>query len=104
LNLPSDFNEALQNIIEGSVVLLDVLCINEKKYCLHLSDIGLDARIVRNFEKEGKRGMRGYMKQMLREAVFKRKKHRSIHIDGEVVPGIDEMKIRILPSVLKVVV
>jgi len=72
LNIPDEFEAALRNILTGSVTLMDVLCINDKYYCLHLSDIGLNARIVKNFEEEGSRGMWGYIKQVFKQVLFNR--------------------------------
>lgn len=75
LQLPSLLRNALQVALDGQAKPIDVLKINEKHYCLHLSDIGLNARIVKRFEKESVRGWSGYARQFFRE-FFNRKTHK----------------------------
>ncbi|MGZ3880659.1 MAG: diacylglycerol/lipid kinase family protein, partial [Flavisolibacter sp.] len=53
-------------IVNGECRKLDLIKINEEEICLHLSDLGLNALLVKNFEHSKKRGMWGYGK-----AVFK---------------------------------
>ena len=61
LNIPANIEEALQ-IIEGNFVRrIDTICINNE-ICLHLSDIGLNARLIKYFEKGNLRGKIGYAK------------------------------------------
>jgi len=67
LNIPTQFEAALIKNLEGSFKPIDVILINDKHYCLHLSDLGLNARIVKRFEKEGSKGLFGYGKQLLKE-------------------------------------
>ena len=62
LQLPTDLDAALK-VIEGNHVQpCDVLEINNSHYCLHLSDIGLNAKLIRYFEEGSIRGMLGYAK------------------------------------------
>jgi len=62
LQLPSNLQAALK-VIEGNhLQACDVLEINEKYYCLHLSDIGLNAKLIKYFEEGSLRGMLGYAK------------------------------------------
>ena len=67
LDIPNNIEEALSHILQADSKPLDVIQINKKFYCLHLSDIGINARIVKRFEDEGSKGFIGYGKQMLRE-------------------------------------
>lgn len=67
LGIPSGFEDALNKNIQGAFKPFDVIQINESHYCLHLSDVGINARIVKRFEKEGDRGFWGYGKQLFRE-------------------------------------
>ena len=46
---------------------LDLILVNEKYYCLHLGDVGVNARIVENYSKEEGRGMFTYAKHFLAE-------------------------------------
>jgi diacylglycerol kinase family enzyme len=46
LELPNTSEEALQVIVEGITRSADVIRINNTDICLHLSDIGLNAKLV----------------------------------------------------------
>ncbi len=63
--------EAIQILFKGGEKPLDALQINEEYLCLHLSDLGLNARLIEEFEKNesDSRGMLGYFKQLLHELV-----------------------------------
>lgn len=60
LEIPEDWEQALSIILQGTVKEIDVIRINGKDICIHLGDIGLNALLVRNFEKRGIRGKLGY--------------------------------------------
>jgi YegS/Rv2252/BmrU family lipid kinase len=67
LGLPKDTRKALERCFEGHPRPVDVIRINNNSNCLHLSDIGINARIVKRFEEEGSRGLAGYAKQLFKE-------------------------------------
>lgn len=67
LNIPTRFREALRLSLEGAYKPIDTILINSQLYCIHLSDIGINARIVKRFEQEGSKGMLGYGKQLFKE-------------------------------------
>ena len=69
LNIPKNPDQALAIMINGCVRTIDTIVINNK-ICLHISDIGLNARIIKRFEEEKIRGMWGYVKQFLKEILF----------------------------------
>lgn len=69
LNLPTQFEEALKKNLEGPFKPMDVILINNEHYCLHLSDLGINARIVKRFEREGSKGLLGYGKQLIKELI-----------------------------------
>lgn len=62
LKIPLDTNRALDVITNGECRKLDLIKINEEEVCMHLSDIGLNALLVKYFEDGNKRGMWGYAK------------------------------------------
>lgn len=66
LKVPLVAEQALDVIVSGACRKLDLIKINEEEICLHLSDLGLNALLVKNFEQSSSRGMWGYGK-----AVFK---------------------------------
>ena len=79
LEIPENIEAALKKNLSGQVKAIDVIRINKKYYCLHLGDIGLNARIVKRFEEEGSKGLLGYGKQLLKE-LFEGKTYFSFYI------------------------
>lgn len=78
LGIPSDMGEALQFILESNPGPVDLIRLNKNIYCCHLSDIGINARIVKRFEHEGSKGLSGYGKQMLKELLSERNRFKFI--------------------------
>ncbi|PZX93745.1 diacylglycerol kinase [Flavobacterium aquariorum] len=62
LNLPITLEENLEIAFYGKYIEIDMIAINGKK-SLHLSDIGLNADLVKNYENGETRGMWGYAVQ-----------------------------------------
>lgn len=73
LNIPQEHNEAIRVIAAGIPRPLDAILINDDKYIFHLGDTGINARIIKRFEKEGKRGFLGYARQFFKEIRTARK-------------------------------
>lgn len=59
LNFPATLEEQLNIAFYNDFIALDMVCINQKK-SLHLSDIGLNAELIRNYENSSIRGKLGY--------------------------------------------
>lgn len=72
LEIPLDVNEALEIIENGQVSAADAIRINNE-ICLHLSDIGMNAQLVKYFEEGGLRGQWGYARVLLKTLWNKRK-------------------------------
>lgn len=66
LTLPTVFNEMMTLIMEGQSKRADIIKINENDISLHLSDIGLNARLIKYFEEGNMRGKIGYAKVALK--------------------------------------
>lgn len=64
LNLPDSLEENLAVAFHSNYMEMDMVCINGKK-SLHLSDIGLNAQLVKNYENSETRGMLGYALQAI---------------------------------------
>ena len=64
LNLPASLEENLAVAFHNHYMEMDMICINNKK-SLHLSDIGLNAQLVKNYENSATRGMIGYALQAI---------------------------------------
>lgn len=62
LNLPETIEENLQIAFHGDYMEMDMVLINGKK-SLHLSDIGVNAELIRNYEGSTIRGKLGYLLQ-----------------------------------------
>lgn len=66
LEIPKDPMEAAEKIFASTKVRpMDMLKFNDKHLCIHLSDIGANALIVKKYEEAGERGLLGYAKQLL---------------------------------------
>ena len=61
LNLPFTISNALDVIIAGYTKHISLIRINNE-LCIHLSDIGFNAFVVKKFEAGKRRGMWGYIK------------------------------------------
>jgi len=62
LNLPDGIEENLKIAFLNHYIDMDMICINGKK-SIHLSDIGLNADLVKNYEQSDVRGIWGYALQ-----------------------------------------
>ncbi len=62
LNLPPTMEENLKVAFFHHFIEMDMICINGKK-SIHLSDIGLNANLVKNYEESDLRGFWGYALQ-----------------------------------------
>jgi YegS/Rv2252/BmrU family lipid kinase len=82
LNIPLVKEEALNVIVNGKEKQIDLIAINEKEICIHLSDMGLNAMLVKYFEENNKRGMGGYIKGVFKMLWNKQKIHATIVTDG----------------------
>lgn len=66
LEIPKDPIEAADRILRSTRSRpLDMLLFNGEHYCIHLSDIGVNALIVKRYEEGGERGLIGYAKHLL---------------------------------------
>lgn len=62
LNLPTTVEENLKIAFLHHYIEMDMICINGKK-SIHLSDIGVNANLVKNYEESNLRGFWGYALQ-----------------------------------------
>ena len=85
LGVPIEVQAALDISVNGMVKPIDVIRINGNDICIHLSDIGMNAMLVKYFEKSKKRGMTGYAKAIFRVLWEKRKLYVTIQTDSETV-------------------
>lgn len=64
LNFPTDFDDILRIAFHNDAMEVDMVCINGEK-SMHLSDIGINANLVKNYEQSSVRGKIGYALQSL---------------------------------------
>lgn len=62
LDLPPGIEENLKIAFLNNYIEMDMICINGKK-SIHLSDLGLNANLVKNYEESDVRGFWGYALQ-----------------------------------------
>lgn len=60
LGIPEEPIKALDVIVHGEIRKIHTTTVNEQ-LCIHLSDVGLNAYLMKKFESNGVRGMWGYM-------------------------------------------
>ena len=69
LQIPTGINAGLQVIETENTLCIDVLCINDQELGIHISDIGINARLVKYFEESERRGFWGYAEGLLQEYI-----------------------------------
>ncbi|AQG80429.1 diacylglycerol/lipid kinase family protein [Spirosoma montaniterrae] len=65
LGIPPDAAGSLDVLVNGTPKAIDVISVNDD-ICLHLSDIGLNARVVMHYQQNNWRGMFGYVRAVLK--------------------------------------
>ncbi len=78
LTIPLTAEASLSVVVNGAVKPIDVICIGESDLCLHLSDIGMNAQLVKYYEQNNWRGKLGYARGVLR--VLTRRKLLQVNI------------------------
>lgn len=84
LHIPNKIESALDILIKGKVQAIDLIKINEK-VCIHLGDVGLNARVVKRFEGDVKRGIMTYAKYLFREMFLLKKYTFNIFYEGKTI-------------------
>jgi YegS/Rv2252/BmrU family lipid kinase len=83
LGLPNNIQDCLDVLVNGDIRPVDAVRINDRELSLHLSDIGLNAQLVKRFEQSDTRGKWGYIREVF--AVLLRRKLLKVKIivDGK---------------------
>lgn len=84
LNIPIELTAALQVATEGLITKIDAIRVNGE-LCIHLSDIGFNAFVIKTFESMGKRGMWSYVKAAWRVLWRNRRMQVKIETDNSFV-------------------
>ncbi len=80
LQINNNPEDAISLLGNGIIKSIDLIKINGK-VCIHLGDVGLNARIVKRFEQEKKRGMFSYAKILLGEMFLLKHYYLNIRYD-----------------------
>lgn len=64
LNLPESIADQINIALGANYMMMDVIDINDH-LCLHISDLGINAALIRNFEDSDLRGKLGYALQTI---------------------------------------
>jgi diacylglycerol kinase (ATP) len=84
LGIPLDVKEALDTVISGRPKKIHVVMVNEE-LCIHLSDIGFNAYVIKKFDSLPERGMRAYAKAAWQALWHHHKMEVSFKIKGEEI-------------------
>ncbi len=84
LGIPLDITKALELVLEGTARPIHLVRINNE-LCIHLSDIGFNAYIVKKFETQGQRGMLGYLKAAWKVLWQHARMQAEFRINGELI-------------------
>lgn len=84
LKIPENINDALDIIANGQTKQADVIDVNGH-ICLHLSDIGLNAQLIKHFEEGKLRGKLGYATKVIKTLWTKSWMTLRINVHGKEV-------------------
>jgi diacylglycerol kinase (ATP) len=84
LNIPLDPQRAIEIVETGKPLNIHLLKVNDE-LCIHLSDIGYNAYLVKKFEAEEKRGMWSYVKAAWKALLEHTRMTVDIETDSDVV-------------------
>lgn len=82
LEIEEDIIESLAIILLGKTLSMDVISINNEFICLHLSDLGFNAQMIKDFEESGERGMLSYAKSFFGSLMDKKTTEFRIEFNG----------------------
>jgi len=85
LNIPLNINEALMVATSCKSSPCDLIKMNDDKYCLHLSDVGLNAHLIKHFDEVNLRGFAGYSSVVIKTLIRKQKIHATIHSQQKII-------------------
>lgn len=80
----ADVDSALEILSKGKKKKIDLVNINNE-ICIHLADVGLNARVVKRFEKDPKRGKLIYAKHLFGEMFFLKSYRFHITHDDKII-------------------
>jgi diacylglycerol kinase (ATP) len=85
LNIPPAMPDALDVVANGQIRRLDTICIGDGDVCLHLSDIGMNAQLVRYYQQNNWRGKLGYARGAIRVLLNRRVLEVNIEVGDQLI-------------------
>ena len=85
LQIPTDIEGALNVILNGEIKKTDVIRINDTEICIHLSDIGINAQIIKYFEEGNIRGKLSYARLLLKALWRRQLLEVTMEMNGEII-------------------
>lgn len=86
LNISPNPEESLQTFLESERELkMDIIRINDRYDCFHFADVGVNADLVKDFDRDRARGLFTYAKYLIRRLEDSRRQHFRIRIDGRTL-------------------
>lgn len=82
LGIPENTMEALSIILNNKIKNCDLIKINEISYCLHLSDVGLNAQLIKHFDEGKLRGKLGYALVILKTLWHREKMQIAVKVNN----------------------
>ena len=82
LNIPTDSSAALDTIVNGEQQKCDLLRLNGTEISIHLSDLGLNARLIKYADKSTVSGMWGYVRMLFKILIEGKPENAHILADG----------------------
>ena len=81
LGIPMDPDQALRSILSRPPRPTDAILINGKDICVHLSDLGLNAQLIKHFDDSPARGMFTYARLSLK--VLRNRKRLKVTVESD---------------------
>lgn len=88
LGIPPDVWGSLNVLLNGEHRPMDVISVNDGDICIHLSDIGLNAQVVKHYEQNSLRGKFGYFRSVLNVLKKRRLLRVSITVGDDCVQRV----------------
>lgn len=85
LNISNKPEEALETIVADNLKCCDAIHFNDKGFCFHLSDLGINARLIKYFDESKLRGMWNYTRMLGKALINKRLMKATIHLDDQII-------------------
>lgn len=91
LDIPTDMEGALKVILNGNTRKTDVIRINDTEICIHLSDLGLNAQIIKYFEEGNIRGKLQYARMLVKALLQRQVISATIDMNGKKTTSLAYM-------------